>query len=430
MNIKKSITFSLESRKKNGVPVTQNVPIRLRVVFSCQRIELTTGYRIDLAKWDSEKQRVRNGCVNKKKQSAAKINAGLLNQYTVLENIFKEFEVNNILPTVEQIKYEFNYIIKGKSDTIIAAPDLLQSSFFEIFDEFVAENRIQNNWSDSTCKKFGVVKNHITSFDPNINFNSWTEKCFNKYIDFLLNERDMRNVSINKHIKLVKWFLRWSYRNNYHNNTTYENFKAKLKSAPKKIIFLTWNELARLRECVIPEEKQYLERVRDVFLFCCFTGLRYSDVYNMKRSDIKGDHIEVVTIKTFDNLIIELNKHSKTILDKYKDVQFKNDKALPVVSNQKMNDFLKELGELAEINEPVRQVIFKGNKRLDIIQPKYELLSTHTGRRTFICNAIALEIPPNVIMKWTGHNDYKAMKPYIDIADDIKRNAMDKFNQL
>ena len=117
---------------------------------------------------------------------------------------------------------------------------------------------------------------------------------------------------------------------------------------------------------------------------------------------------------------------------------------LPVISNQKMNDYLKELGELAEINEPVRETYYKGNERIDEVTPKYALLSTHAGRRTFnaflkivndarrtfICNALALGIPAQVVMKWTGHSDYKAMKPYIDIADDIKANAMNKFNQL
>ena len=72
----------------------------------------------------------------------------------------------------------------------------------------------------------------------------------------------------------------------------------------------------------------------------------------------------------------------------------------------------------------------KGNERIDDVTPKYALLGTHAGRRTFICNALALGIPPQVVMKWTGHSDYKAMKPYIDIADDIKANAMSKFNQL
>ncbi|MBF1379631.1 MAG: site-specific integrase, partial [Porphyromonas sp.] len=135
-------------------------------------------------------------------------------------------------------------------------------------------------------------------------------------------------------------------------------------------------------------------------------------------------------IKTSDSLVFELNKHSKAILEKYQDVVFEHDKALPVITNQKMNEYLKELAELAGINEPIRQTYYKGNERIDEVTPKYALLGTHAGRRTFICNALALGIPPQVVMKWTGHSDYKAMKPYIDIADDIKANAMSKFNQL
>ena len=180
----------------------------------------------------------------------------------------------------------------------------------------------------------------------------------------------------------------------------------------------------------IPPTKQYLERVRDVFLFCCFTGFRYSDVHNLKKSDIRDERIEITTVKTADHLVIELNKHSKAILDKYKDVEFEGHQALPVISNQKMNNYLKELGELAEINEPVSETYYKGSERIDTVTPKYALLGTHAGRRTFICNALALGIPAQVVMKWTGHSDYKAMKPYIDIADDVKANAMSKFNQL
>ena len=215
-----------------------------------------------------------------------------------------------------------------------------------------------------------------------------------------------------------------------HGNNAYDTFRPKLKDTQKKIIFLTWEELTRLREFEIPPAKQSLDRVRDVFLFQCFTGLRYSDVYNLRRSDIKEDHIEVTTIKTSDSLVIELNKHSKAILEKYQDVVFEDDKALPVITNQKMNEYLKELAELAGINEPIRQTYYKGNERIDEVTPKYGLLGTYAGRRTFICNALALGIPPQVVMKWTGHSDYKAMKPYIDIADDIKANAMSKFNQL
>ena len=215
--------------------------------------------------------------------------------------------------------------------------------------------------------------------------------------------------------------MRWSFKQGMHCNNAYDTFKPKLKDTQKKIIFLTWEELNRLREFKIPPTKQALERVRDVFLFQCFTGLRYSDVFNLRRSDIKGGHIEVTTVKTSDSLIIELNDHSRAIIEKYKDVEFENDKALPVITNQKMNDYLKELAELAEINEPVRQTYYKGNEPIDEVTPKYALLGTHAGRRTFICNTLALGIPPQVVMKWTGHSDYKAMKPYIDIAETSKR---------
>ena len=81
MNIKRNIIFALESRKKNGVPIVENVPIRMRVIYASQRIEFTTGYRIDVAKWDADKQRVKNGCTNKLKQSASEINTDLLKYY-------------------------------------------------------------------------------------------------------------------------------------------------------------------------------------------------------------------------------------------------------------------------------------------------------------------------------------------------------------
>ena len=99
MNIKRNIIFTLESRKKDGVLIVENVPIRMRVNFASKRIEFTIGYRIDAAKWDSHKQRVRNGCTNKLKQSASEINASLLDYYTEVQKIFKKFEVEEVMPT-------------------------------------------------------------------------------------------------------------------------------------------------------------------------------------------------------------------------------------------------------------------------------------------------------------------------------------------
>ena len=429
MNIKRNIIFTLESRKKDGVLIVENVPIRMRVNFASKRIEFTTGYRIDAAKWDTDKQRVRNGCTNKLKQSASEINASLLGYYTEVQEIFKKFEVEEIMPTPEQIKEAFNELHKPIEEEVKPRKST-PNAFYKVFDEFVRDCGRQNDWTDSTYEKFAAVKNHLMNFRDGLTFDFFDEKGLNDYVTYLRDVKEMRNTTIGKQLSFLKWFLRWAFKKGVHQNNAYDSYKPKLKSTQKKIIFLTWDELNRLREFKIPSNKQALERVRDVFLFQCFTGLRYSDVFNLRRSDIKGDHIEVTTVKTSDSLIIELNKHSKAILDKYKDVAFEDNKVLPVITNQKMNDYLKELAELADIDEPIRQTYYKGNERIDEVTPKYALLGTHAGRRTFICNALALGIPPQVVMKWTGHSDYKAMKPYIDIADDIKANAMSKFNQL
>jgi len=116
MNIKRNIIFALESRKKDGILIVENVPIRMRVNFASQRIEFTTGYRIDAAKWDADKQRVKNGCTNKLKQSASEINAALLGYYTEIQEIFKRFEVAEVMPSPADVKSAFN--ARHRSDNV------------------------------------------------------------------------------------------------------------------------------------------------------------------------------------------------------------------------------------------------------------------------------------------------------------------------
>lgn len=245
-----------------------------------------------------------------------------------------------------------------------------------------------------------------------------------------LYELKHKNSTIIKIISSVKWFLKWAVKKGYFTDSNFENFKPKLKTTQKKIIFLTQSELTQLRNYNIPPNKQYLEKIRDIFLFQCYTGLRFSDVISLKRNDVKEGYIEITTIKTVDSLVIELNNHSKAVLDKYLEDKSCNEVIFPKISNQKMNDYFKELAEMVGINEPIRETYYREGKRVDEVLPKYALLSSHAGRRTFICNALSLGIPPQVVMKWTGHSDYKAMKPYIDIADETKISAMEKFNLL
>lgn len=429
MNIKRNIIFALESRKKNGKPIVENVPIRMRVVYNNQRVEFTTGYRIDVAKWDLEKQRVKNGCTNKLKQTSSEINSDLSDYFAEIQKIFKEFEVKEEMPTTAELREAFNLAIKKDVATEDTVQEEKALSFWKVFNEFVSENSKRNNWAKGTLQKFNALKKHIERWKPEPTMDDFSETGLSDFAD-TLHKQDLKNSTINKQIGLLKWVLRWSASKNLTVDNAFMNFKPKLKTAQKTVVFLDAQELKQLTDFEIPEDKKYLEKVRDVFLFCCYTSLRYSDVYNLCHSHIKGSYIDIVTVKTNDRIVIEFNDKSKAIYDKYKDFHFENGKVFPVISNQKMNSYLKDLAELAGLDNPVHQTHYKGNERIETILPKYAVLSTHDARRTFICNALSLGIPANVVMKWTGHSDYKAMKPYIDIADDIKASAMSKFNQL
>ena len=328
MNIKRNIIFALESRKKDGILIVENVPIRMRVNFASQRIEFTTGYRIDVAKWDADKQRVKNGCTNKLKQSASEINAALLGYYTEIQEIFKRFEVAEVMPSPADVKNAFSALHRSgdvQAEPTSDKPDP-STDFYKAFDDFVRVCGRQNDWTHATYEKFAAVKNHLRAFRADLSFSFFNEAGLTEYVRYLREEREMRNSTIGKQLSFLKWFLRWSFGQGMNKNNAYDTFRPKLKDTQKKIIFLTWEELTKLREFEITPAKKSLDRVRDVFLFQCFTGLRYSDVYNLRRSDIKEGHIEVTTIKTSDSLVIELNKHCKALLEKYQDIVFEHDK--------------------------------------------------------------------------------------------------------
>ncbi len=422
MEIKYHAQFLLDKEKDKPT-----AKIRYRIKWEDNIVAFNLGYRVEIDKWSLETQRCKTNTTHgDKKVSASIINKKIKQFESVCEKVFRKFEIENSTPGKENFKNLFNLEI-GKIPVVLIERD---KTLFELFDVFTKEESLLNLWSVKTQAKMKTFKKHLKTFDENLSFKSLDENKLIKYQYFLQDDLKLQNSTALKNFSFLRWFLRWATKKGFNENKAFELFKPKLKTIQKKIIFLTQPELSQLKNFDIPKEKKYLERVRDVFMFQCFTGLRYSDVENLKRSDIKDNFIEIITVKTSDSLIIELNDHSRAILEKYKDEVYEKSKALPVISNQKMNEYLRELMEMAEIDEPIRETYYKGNEKFDEVSPKYALMSSHAGRRTFICNALALGIPPQVVMKWTGHSDYAAMKPYIDIADQTKINAMAKFNML
>ncbi|MBR8536098.1 phage integrase SAM-like domain-containing protein [Carboxylicivirga mesophila] len=418
--------LSLEKRKKDGEIIIENVPIRIAVNHNGQRITLSTGYRIDAKAWDEKGQVVLQGYHNKQKEPYNIINSKLALQKSFLDNFSLKHQIERLEIDLEKLKVDFAEEFSRKKN--VKHQEVEQElSFFELYDLFVKERGKQNDWMQPTYTKFKSLKKHLVNFDKKLHLDKLDEEKLTDLVEYLRKEGKMKNTTIKKQLGFLKWFLKWAVEKNHTNNNAYQGFKPKLKTADKQVIYLSSAELDLVRNYKIPESKQYLERVRDVFLFCCYTSLRYSDVYKLQKHDIKKGKIEIVTQKTTDKLSIKLNSKAIELIDKYKEFHFKDEKALPVISNQRMNDYLKELCELAQINEPVTAIDFVGNRRIENTYPKYSLVGTHTGRRTFICNALLNGMPAHAVMKITGHSDYKAMQPYIDIVSKDVDNMVDKY---
>ena len=446
MIIKRTIRFTLKKEKKSTGRVI------MRVTYCGNRYDFQTGIVIKVDYWDGELEQVKPSY--SADRLASEMNDHLSSMKVRMTSVFHHYELLEKIPERGELRSSFNSrteilnstnsqksskpcddktvnnAVKTEVKTISKKKNVEKKiGFFDCFDEFVKVNGKLNDWTRSTFQKFAALRNHLTEFRKDLNFDTFDENGIADFIDFLANECDMKNSTINKQLGFLRWTLRWCFEKGYNKNHTFEYFKPKLKCPKKKVIFLNQDELKRIEEFEIPANHPSLNPVRDVFLFCCYTGLRYSDVHSLTWDDVHNGKMEVVTIKTNDRLIIELNKMANQLMAKYVGIHFEGNVVFPVISNQNMNDSLHLLFKLAGFNEPVKQIYYQGNQRKEMITPKYDLISTHAGRRTFICMALAKGIPPSVVMKWTGHSDYKAMKPYIDIADDVKEEYMKKFDE-
>jgi len=153
-------------------------------------------------------------------------------------------------------------------------------------------------------------------------------------------------------------------------------------------------------------KKPSLERVRDVFIFGCTTGMRYSDFSKITSENIRNNHIYRNSQKQKNNLGIPLNKYSKSILEKY-------DYSLPKISSQKFREYIKDACQLAGFNKDTIKTTYRGSERIEEKLPMYKRISTHTARRTFITVSLDKGMRPEIVMSITGHKSYSSFKKYV-----------------
>ena len=316
----------------------------------------------------------------------------------------------------------------------------------DFIDNFISEAEASHQ--KKSLKEYRTIYNDLKAFEKHNNttvtYSNINQSFFNKYLAFLTQVKENGQNTIAKKISTLKTLLNYAAKSGHHKNFAFKDFKVKKIKTKKE--FLTKTELSLIYKLDLKSNPR-LERVRDVFCFECFTGLRYSDIKTLKfaeiviKNDTNGPYkvLQFHIQKTKHNLIVPLNKYALEILNKYEKTKDKalsiikdgielksKELVLPVISNQKMNVYIKEIGKMAGIDTDVVVTKFSGAKRKEKIVKKYKLLSTHAARRTFTILSLEQGMRVEVLQKILGHQDIKTTMKYVFILEDIKNQEMKK----
>lgn len=364
--------------------------------------------------WDAKKGWVlkpsaKNGRANSAEYD--ELNTALKNIASTTENILRRLENEGVKLTNEVLTTELDNIYKAHKETKAIDTDNLLT-FIEKFISMCDRKPLTIKGYKQTLRElrgYSEKKNRLLTFAA-IDLDFYLD-----FVDFLTAKEYSPNT-IGTRIKDLKMFMNEAYDRGVHTNLDFKKKRFKKPNEETFSVYLNNDELSKVYGLKFGSAKR-LEKVRDLFMIGCYTGLRFSDLSQLTADNISSDGtITIKTIKTEHTVIIPLHAIVKLILEKY------NYELPKVPSNQKFNEYIKEVIKLAEINEPIQLDKKKGDLSYKQTVPKWELVTSHTARRSFATNAFIAGVPTISLMKITGHKTESAFMKYIKIS--AKENAL------
>lgn len=289
-----------------------------------------------------------------------------------------------------------------------------------LLDKFIELKKITAK--PKLVEKLMAIRNHMEKFMDGENYylHQFNQEFVNKLSHYWQEKKNLQPNTIHKNFKFIVQFLNHLKKEEVLTSAKYQHLDYP-KEVETNTVVLSKEEVKKIIN-YSPEFSRH-KKVKDLFLVLIFTGLRFSDAIRISKSWVHNDMLLIRTQKTDEKLSIPIHPILKELLLKYEyNLQALN------ISNQKFNKYVKELCELAKINDEVELVKYDGKVKKYINKQKWELIGSHTGRRTFITNAIVAGIPLPVIQKITGHKKLSTLQKYIDIADHIKSEEMNKLS--
>lgn len=404
------VKFYLEKRKdsKTGKLIETHVPIFLfYTIGNGQRFQHYTGQRIDMDKWDTRNMRVKGNSLE-----ARDINEELQRQRSLIEDAHRRARANDVPVSIPF----FKDVLSGKE----VSAGKTKKDFLEAKDAYLEELALTRK--PNTIKAVKSSLKHFVDFASDVKlpltFEGINMDFYNRFLDWCFNSQGYHNNHTGKLIKDLKAFLGWATDNGYNSTMDFRKKSFRRLGEETEIIFLKYEELMRLFKLKLNSESQ--RHIRDMFCFGCFTGLRFSDIKNLRPENVHGDMLIYRVIKTGENNTVPLNKYSKEILQRNAGREF----CLPVISEQKTNNYLKALLKAENFDRKVQITHFKGAKRISESYPLHDVVTFHISKKTFMTNFLAKGGSLHTAMAITGNKSFKTAKRYFTVVDTLKMEEM------
>lgn len=396
-----SVRFNLRSKASD-----KPQPIYLIFRHQGKRLMYAVGFSVKPKHWDDSNQRVRNITEVTDKD---RINN--------LLNSLKSETMRFAAEMLEQRDFISMEKVREHLDIFTNKKKYYEKSLFGFIESFI-ENSHDRLLPSGKKVSYRTIQKYQTTFDRLKEFAKRSKRVvdfdtidLDFYNDFVkdMQDENFSTNNIGKYIETLKTFLNEATARGLNKNMQYKSRYFRAIREESDNIYLNEKDLLSIYDLDLSEHPR-LDRVRDLFIIGSWTGLRFSDFTQISKENIKGEFLEIVQYKTGDPVIIPLHSTVKSILDKYSNELPKG------ISNQKMNDYIKEVCKMAGLTEKVQKAITKGGVKRITTHEKWGLVSTHTARRSFATNLYKSGFPSISIMQITGHKMEKNFLKYIKVT--------------
>ena len=382
-----------------------------------EKLMYATTLKVEPIFWDEKKERVRNSkyCLQRDD-----INA-VISTVSARTSTFLIESARNGKPITKEALKNFLNICFGKEQGTA-------TNFHSFFEQYIKEcetrtnpNRGGQTVSYKTMREYARTYYYIQEYEKKrgirLEFDNINKSFINDFIAFL-QSLNLSTNTIGHKIVCIKALMRSANENDLTDNDKYQHFKNMSETSDN--IALSEEELEKIAIYDFAANPR-LERVRDMFLLGCWTGLRFSDLTSLREENIKDGKISLIQKKTDKPVVIPIHPVFNAIWKKY------NGNLPPVISNQKFNEYLKEVCKVAGLNDRVLKSITRGGKKQTTVYEKWQLVSSHTARRSFATNLYKSGFPAISIMQITGHRTESAFLKYIKVSKEEHAKLLSDF---